>query len=402
MKFFYRAKTQTGETQQGAIETSSKESAISLLQSHGLIIIEVIQEPQISFWIGITRFLQKVSGKEFYVFLRQLSTLFEARISIDSSLKTLFNQTKNPALKEVLFEMNSDIEAGISLSSAMAKRPHIFSNFYVQMVKSAEVTGRLEETFKYLADYAENQYELGAKARSALVYPIFVIVVFVGVLTLILTQVLPQLVSIFAGFEVRLPAGLRFLIALSGFIKMFGPFLLIGIVFLILFLIYYLRTPEGKLFFDIWIVRIPVIGAIYKNIYRTRFAQTTSSLTSGGIPIADALEISADAIDNYIFQQILYEIATSVRRGEQISVALGRFPEHFPPMMTEMVAIGERTGQIEELLTRVAKYYDQEVSRSLQAFIDLLQPAIIILLGVVVAFLVASIILPIYQLTSSI
>ena len=397
MRYNYQARTKTGELQVGSVEAASKEAALNILTGHDLYIlsIEVLKEAR---WSDrILQFFRRVKRKDLMVFSRQFSTLLSAKIPLSSSLKTLYNQTQNLALKETINELVSDIDAGLSLSQSLERHPHVFSEFFVNMVRSAEVTGRIESVMDFLADYLEKEVALISRVRNALIYPVIVIVLFAVVAGLMVTLVLPQIAPIFKESGVKLPFFTLLLIGLGNFMLQWWWAVLI-IIFLFIFLLFdYFRTVEGKIVFDELSIKLPVLGGLSQKVIIARFAEATSVLIKGGIPITQAIEIASHTIDNAVYKDILHEAAEKVRAGELMSESLEKSGA-FPALVCQLIAVGEATGRLEELLSRIATYYTREVDDLVANLVELIQPALIIVIGVFVGLLFASILLPIYNL----
>lgn len=404
MKFKYTAKTQRGEFQAGEIEAGSRETAISTLQGYSLVILRLEEERLVPWYGNLLAVFERVSVKELAMFTRQFATLLEAQVPLTDSLRTLFAQTTNVFLKEALFDVLSDVEAGAAISQAFSRHERIFSQFYVQMVRSAEITGRLQEVFLYLADYLESQAQLSARIKGAMIYPIFIFGLFAIVVAVMVGFVLPQLANVFRDAGVsfsQLPLTTQFLFRLGEFVPTYGPVVVVMLLVGGITVRFYLASPEGRNILDLFLFKIPVISDLARKIYLTRFAETTSVMIAGDIPIAQALEVTAEVVGNPRYQAILRGAADAVRRGELISDHLGRYPYDFPPLVTQMVSIGEKTGRIDDLLRRAAQFYSHEIERAMANLTELLQPVMIVILGIFVGLLIGAIILPIYQLAQT-
>lgn len=404
MKFTYTAKNQRGELQSGLVEAGSRDAAVATLQGYGLVVLRLQEEVILPWYLKLFGGVGRVSLKELAIFTRQFATLLEAQVPLVDSLRTMFQQTENVYLKEAIFDVISDVEAGAALSQAFSKHEGIFSRFYIQMVKSAEITGRLQEVFNYLADYYENQASLVSRIKGALIYPAFVFVLFVLVIAIMLTVVIPQLSRILEETGVEpgtLPLMTRFLFGLGDFSKNYGWVALVMILAGVWALRLYFRSEEGRTLIEMSVLSIPIVGELAKRVYLARFSETVSVMISGDIPVAQALEVGGEVVGNISYHETVEEVADAVRRGELISEALGRYPDKFPPLVTQMVAIGERTGRLDQLLGRAAKFYTREVEESLSSLTELLQPILIVILGVFVGLLIGAIILPIYQIAQT-
>jgi len=402
MKFVYKAKDKLGNIKTGAVEARSLDAALKLLQSYELIVLDISPERKITFFDELFGKRTRVSKKHLAIFLRQFATLLQSQVPLAEALKTLLLQAATPAIKDLTFELISDLDAGLSLSKAVEKRSDIFGEYYSQMIKSGEISGRLEEVLGYLADYAEHENDLMAKAKSSATYPAFLFLTFLVISTVITVALAPQMASIFDEFGKTPPLGTRVLIFIGSFLNQWGILLLVFLLGIAWLLINYFRSKEGQKIGGVYLLKIPVIGNIYKKIFISRFAETVGNLILGGIPAVTAFEVAGDATGNYAYQKIGQEVADKLKTGENISNVLKNYYEYFPPLVSQMVAVGESTGRLEEILKKVAEYYQKEVDRSFSTMIDLLQPVLVVLIGILVAFLVAAVLLPIYQLAQEI
>ncbi len=397
-KFRYTGRNDLGEIQTGVVEAAQRDLAIKILQDNKIYVLSL---EALETQSGIDKILgsfRKVKTKDLMIFTRQLSTLLSAKVQLVDSLKSLYNQVTDPMLKDALFDVFTDVEGGLYFSQALAKHPKIFSDFYINMVKSAELSGRLEETLNYLADYLESDNNLRSKLKNAMTYPIFVIGVFLVVLIVVVTVVIPQLKDVFADSGAALPWLTKALMGIGDFLLRWGVGVLIVIAIAVYFFIKYIKTPEGKAFWQQTLLSLPIIGPINKNISISRFASSCSALMRGGLPVASSLEIAGKITSNVVYEQILDKAADAVRSGGNISSHLAQFPEYFPPMVIQMISVGEATGQIDELLQRVADFYSKEVDQTANNLAEIIQPVLIVVLGVFIGFFVAAVLMPIYNL----
>ncbi|MDP3052938.1 MAG: type II secretion system F family protein [bacterium] len=397
MKYSYQARDKGGELQVGTVDAASREAALNVLSGHDLYILslETFKESK---WVDrILQFFRRVKRKDLMVFSRQFATLLSAKISLSSGLKTLYNQTRNLALKETIGELSSDIDAGLSLSQALERHPQVFSEFYINMVRSAEVTGRIESVMDFLADYLEKEVALVSRVRNALIYPVIVVILFVVVAGLMITLVLPQLAPIFKESGVSLPFFTMALVNIGNFMVQWWWAVVIILLVFVFLLFDYFRTPEGRIVYDELSVKLPVLGSLSKKVIVARFAEATSVLIKGGIPITQAIEIASHTIDNVVYKDILHIAAEKIRAGELMSEALEKSGA-FPALVCQLLSVGEATGRLEELLSRISNYYTREVDDLVANLVELIQPALIIVIGIFVGILFASILLPIYNM----
>lgn len=398
MKFKYSARTQSGELQTGFVEGPNRETAFNVLTGHDLYILS-LESTEVSHWYDrVLNIFKRVKQADLMVFTRQFAILLDAKISLGDALRSLYKQTHNATLKEAIFEISSDVDSGLSLSQALERHGQIFSSFYVSMMRSAEVTGRMEEVASFLADFLEKENTLISKVRSAMIYPVVVIGLFAVVVGIMIGFVFPQLQPVFTEANVKLPAVTAMLLATGTFVSEWWFVLLIVAIIVAVMVVDYVRTPEGKIVFDELIVKVPVVGDLFKKMYVARFAESTSVLIKGGIPVAQALEIAGHTVGSVSYRDAIHEIAESVRQGQLFSQALEERLYFFPPLVSQMVAVGETTGKLDELLTRVSMFYSREVDGIISNLVELIQPLLMVGIGVMVGLLFASVLLPIYNL----
>ncbi|MBI5306644.1 type II secretion system F family protein [Candidatus Wolfebacteria bacterium] len=398
MKYQYTARTKNGELQVGLIEAPSRETAENVLTSNKLFVLSVEEKEKKQLFGQISHFFNRVKSSDVMFFTRQFATLLESKVSIGDSLRGLHKQTRNKILKEVIFEISADIDSGLSLSQALDRQKNHFSDFYVNMIRSAEITGRLEEAMIFLADYLEKQSIWKSKIRSALTYPVFVIVLFLAVGIILMTVVFPKLTPIFTEGGMELPIFTKIVLGTGVFLTDWWWFVTLTTIGLIIFLANYLSTAEGQAVAGELFMRVPVLGDLFRKIYVARFAESLNILLKGGIPIAQAVEISSQNIGNVIYQDVLSGAVERIRAGEQFSVILAQNNYYFPDLVGQMVGIGETTGRLDEILSRIAVFYTRQVDDTLNNLVELIQPMLMVVIGVFVGLLFASIIVPIYNL----
>src|SRR3989344_358026 len=372
MLYQYTATTLEGELKNGSIEASSVDVAISALQARGLVITDIKSAKQDgSMWESLSsfKFFNKVKHKDIVVLSRQLATLFEAKIAVMDSLRLLAGQVTNIKLKESLTEIIENIKGGSSLSSAMSKHSDIFSAFYINMIKSGEESGKLEEIFGSLADHLERSYELSSKTKNALIYPAFVVVTFFVVMILMLTFVIPKLTSILTEVNQKIPVYTRILINISDFFRNFGVFLLGGAVAGGVFLWRYAKTEKGNMVVSRFQTSFPFVGALYSKFYLSRMTDNMETLLSSGVPAVRTLEISADVVGNKIYRDILLIAANEVKGGSSISEALSKYPE-IPLMVVQMIKTGQETGKLSFMLKTLGKFYKKEVDNAVETLVS--------------------------------
>lgn len=399
MEFEYQARTKTGEVQIGIIEASSKEAAISILQKSGLIVTKL--EPIfVPFYARRIKIARSISLREIALFSRQLSIMVKSKVSIIEALKTLSFQMKDLDFKEIILEISERIEGGEHFSKALSYYPKIFNSFYINMVKAGEVAGKLSESLEYLADHLEREYYFTSEVKGAMIYPVLVISVIFIVMGMMIFFVVPKITSVLETSLSELPFLTRLVLNFANFLKKAGIFLIFFLSILIIYLYSFSKTKKGKEKFNELFLKIPILGEFLKKIYLARFAENLSTLISGGLPIAQALHITGEVVGNEAYKKAIFEARDGTRKGEPISNTLEGYPEFFPPLVIQMVKVGEKTGTLEETLKNIAEFYQKETDIFLKNILRIIEPALIIFLACIVGLLVASTLLPLYQITT--
>lgn len=401
MLFKYHAIDQDGHEREGTIEAPSKEVAVSALQRRNLIISAITSAEERSFLQLRFSFLERVSNKEVVILSRQIATLFEAQVSALRVFRLLASEVNNAKLAGVLSTVGDDLQGGSPISKALSRHPDVFSAFYVNMVRAGEESGKLSQTFSYLADYLDRSYDLVSKAENALIYPVFVIVVFFGVMALMLTLVIPKISAVLLDSGQDIPIYTKIVIGFSNFIIQYGIFVLILLAAAIVYAWQLGRTEDGKGVLDGLKLSIPYIGDLYKKLYLSRIADNFSTMLLSGVSVITAIDITGSVVDNAVYARVLHQVAADVKGGLPISDALARHAE-IPGIMVAMAKVGEETGELGKILTTLAKFYSREVSNSVDTLVGLIEPIMIVLLGLGVAILLAAVLLPIYNLAGSI
>lgn len=399
--FEYKARTKEGETRSGVIEASSREAALDLLQQNNLMVLSIGEQKKPSLLTLKLPFGKSVSQKDVVIFSRQLSTLFEARIPVVTALKTLIGETSKPALRVAIAEILDDVAGGMALSQAMAKHASIFSAFYIHLIRSGEESGKLQEVFTYLADHLERSYYLTTKARNSLIYPAFVFFAFLGVLIVMLVVVVPRLLSIFQETGQAVPFYTQIIIYLSLFLRQWGLALLVSLIVTALFLWRWALTSAGKFFFHALQLNLPIAGVLYRKLFMARFTDNLRTLIGSGVPLIRALDITGNVVGNMVYQRAIEGAIESVKGGSTISAAFEK-EAAIPVLITQMIKIGETSGRLEFILENMSKFYRREVDSSLDNLVALVEPVLIIFLGLGIGVLVTAVLVPLYNLVGSI
>lgn len=395
----YKAISENGKSVEGIIDADSPRSAIDKLkrQSVYLSSLEEVREAK-----GFRfNFLRRISTAELSVTTRQFSTLISAGLPLEASLAALAEQAEDARLSQVLAEVRERVSGGSSLANALSEHPSVFSDMYVNIVRAGEASGNLDVVLLRLADFMEKQSALLSKVRSALVYPLFMMFVGSGVLFFMMTYVIPKITKIFEESRRALPFITVMLIEFSKFLSNYFVLLIIALAVLLFALYRYRKTPRGKEFFDRLLLKIPTLGRISRIVIISRFARTLSTLLSSGIPLLDALEIVEPVVGNTVYRKAIGEVREKVREGTSFGGPL-KETGIFPPLVTRMIAVGEHTGELEEMLSKIADTYDLQVETTISTLTSLIEPVMILVLGVIIGFIVFAILLPIFDLTSTI
>lgn len=401
MNFFFNAKDQNGTLVQGTIDAPSEEQAVNLLQQKNLFIISLEEIERGIAKKDLLDFFNKPKRKDVVVFTRQLATLIGADVPLLEALVTLSSQTDKDSFKKVINTVVASVEGGASLSLALSEHSDVFDKFYVNLVKVGEASGKMQETLNYLADYLEHNAELVKKIRGALMYPAFVVGLMIVVVAFLMTSVVPQLLAAVVQSGVtELPLATRILLAVSSAFTKFGALTLIFVAAFSVAIYYYLQSPDGKYRFDHLKISIPRFGKIVLSFYLSRIAETLSTLIKSGVPILESLAITADVVGNQFFEGVLTEAKISVQGGGTISGKLKEYAE-IPRLMTSMLETGEKTGRTADMLDNVNKFYKGEADNSIQNLTQIIEPLLMVVLGVGVAIIVAAVLLPIFSMVNA-
>jgi len=397
-EFIYKVQTKEGKIVEGKIDAGSENQAISTLHSRGLVIISVESGAASLIKRDLGQFFQRISNKDISIFTRQLATLVGAEVPLLESLKTMAKQTPKAHFAEIVGDVAREVEGGASLSQGLAQHPDVFSDFFIRLVQSGELTGKLSETLNQLAAFLEKSNSLVSKIRSALAYPIFLLVTLVVVMFVMMTTVMPQLLNILeeSGVE-NLPITTRIIVSITDFVNAYIVFILIGLIVLIAGLVKWVRTPGGREWWDAFKVSVPRIGSIARAFYMSRLSESLSTLVKVNIPILDALKATSDLVGNVVYKDILLEAVENVRGGGSVSEVFAKY-EEIPPLVPSMLAIGEKSGKTDFMLDNLSKFYNEEADNAIASLTQIIEPALILILGVAVGVLVSAILLPIFSL----
>lgn len=401
MLFKYTAVDDSGVKKEGSIDAPNRDMAISGLQRRELVVISIKDESETKSLLEFS-FLSKVSMKEIVVLSRQIATLFDAQVSALKAFSMLSENSSNKYLGAKLAEIGNDLQAGSSISEALAKHPDMFSEFYINMVKVGEETGKLNQVFLHLASYLDRQYNLTSKTKNALIYPIFVVATFFVVMTLMFIVVIPKLSAIILDSGQDVPIYTKVVIATSDLFVNYGFFVLILFILLGVWIWRISITEKGKVFLDKTRLSIPLIGDLYQKLYLSRIADNLDTMLSSGVPIVRSIDITSNVVGSYVYKDILKDAGDAVKSGLALSAAFKKHDAQIPGIMIQMIRVGEETGSLGAILKNLAEFYKREVDDSIDTLVGLIEPIMIVVLGLGVGILLVSVLMPIYNLAGSI
>lgn len=402
-KFSYKAAGQGGKVVQGVMEAQEGAAVVARIQEMGLIPMTVSpvkgggRAMGISLSQGLRSLFARVSGKDVLLFTQDLSALLGAGLPVDRALSILIETSQKQRFKDVVRDILKSVQGGAYLSDALAKHPRIFSTFYVNMVRAGEAGGVLEAVLDRLAMFLENIQELKDYIRSSMVYPLFLITVGGVSIIILLTYVIPKFSVIFADMGGNIPFTTKILLGVSDFARLYWPFFVGGAALLILGIRRYLKSPAGRLRFDTFLMEMPLGGEIVRKIEAARFARTLGTLTKSGVPILQAITLVKEILGNRVVANAMNRVHERVKEGERLSRPLAD-TGIFPALAVQMVTVGEETGRLDDMLIKIAENYEKAVREMVKRFVSLLEPAMILLMGIMVGFIVISMLMAIFSI----
>lgn len=404
MLFNYKAVDSSKIQREGTVEAPTVDAAITAVQKRGYTLLSIDEATKKGFLstglnIDISLF-QRITTKEVVILSRQISTLFEAQVSPLRIFRLLSAELENPQLQKALNEIVEDLQGGNSISRALSLHPTIFSNFYVNLVRAGEESGSLQKSFSYLADHMDREYEVVSKARNALVYPAFVIFIFIAVMGIMLVKVIPAIAKILTDSGQQLPIYTEIVIGLSNFLVNYIAFIVIAITAGAVALWQFKKTDVGERAIDEFILSVPYLGDLQQKLLLTRICDNMSTMLSNGVSIVQGLEVTADVVDNSVYREIINSVLVEVKSGRSFADSLAEYPE-IPGVLSQMARVGEETGSLGKILETLSNFYRREVNNAVDTLIGLIEPAMIVALGLGVGVLLASVLMPIYTLTGN-
>ena len=401
MKFKYKVFNKDGQVIESVMDSSSKDDLIAKLQGEGNIIVSVDEAPSEFSYTWLERLTERITDKDVVMASKQLSTLIGGGIQALRSFRLMASESSSKALGKRFTIIADDVQSGIPIYKALARHPDVFNNFYISMVHAGEESGKLREVLEYLANYLERNYELIQKTKKALTYPVFVIFTFIVVMLVMSIFVLPKLAELLTQQGQTLPTYTQFIVDFSHFLLSYWWMIVPAIVLLGYYFVTYIKTPNGAAYFDNFKLRIPAINQLYKKLYLSRMADNIETMLASGVPIVQSLQITSEVVDNYVFRKMIERIESKVRQGKLLSVAFSEEPL-IPTVMVQMTRIGEETGELGYMLKNLSQFYKRELEQTIESTLALLEPVMIVVMGLGVGVLVSSVLMPMYNLTTSI
>ena len=401
MKFNYLARNQKGETQTGTIKALNESAALDVLHENNLIVLKLKAVEKSFFLLRKIKFFERVKKKDVFIVFRQLAILAGANVPLVQSLRTLGQQSESSYLGDVLFNIANEVDGGKTFSKAMSKYPKVFSSFAINLVQTGEVSGRLQESLTYLADYLEKEYYIATRIRNAMVYPAFIFGVFIIIGILVLVMVIPQLTAVLVESGQELPLPTKMIIGASDFARSFGWIVLLVFFVGAFFGWRYLKKDKGRMFWDRFLLKVPILKMVLRKTYLARISDSLNALTKGGISIVQSLTIAGDVVGNVVYKRILLKAKDGVKSGKKISSELKKYDKEFPPLYCQMISTGERTGKLNMILEKLSNFYNKEVASLVENMSILIEPVLIVFLGAMVAILVFAVFMPIYNLVGA-
>ncbi len=395
----YTAQSKAGDLTSGIVDAANEDTAADIVLDQGLSLLTIEEYKEKTGLSVELRFLERVKIKDLVIFSRQLSVMVSAEVPIMKALKVLVEQTVNPKLKRIVSELADDIEGGGRLSDSMAKHKDVFDDFFVSIIRSGETSGKLDEILNYLADQMEKDYDLRSKIKGAMIYPIFIFSGLTVVGWVMMTFVIPKLTETLKESGAELPFTTKALIVISDFMSQRWYLVIGGLIALVIGLRSFIKSEQGKYYWDLFKLKIPVFGKLFKYIYLVRFTRSFATLLVGGVEIVDSLKIVADVVGNEIYKDLINRTVKDVEDGNPIATNFLRSKD-VPVMISHMLSIGEQTGRIDKILEKLTSFYSREIDNMVSNLVTLLEPLIMVLMGLGVGVMVSAIIMPMYSLAN--
>ncbi len=402
--FYYTAKTSEGKNKSGTLEAKDEHNLAQILRQKGFILtsaqnLEEKKKKKKGAFIDILKgILARVSLVEKQIFTRHLAVMVGAGFSIHKALGTLAKQTTNQKFRRIINDLVSRIKKGETLADSLAHYPKVFNDFFISMIRVGEKGGNLEEVLKILAQYLKNEHEFRSKVKGAMFYPAVIIVAMIGIGILMMVVVMPRISAMFEELDVDLPLTTQVLMAVSGFLSKYFLIGIIALLVLLVILINFLRSKKGKYLLSWTFLKIPFLNKITKKINCARFARSLSSLMESGVPIVESLNITAQTVGNVFYAKSLINISTGVKKGKALQECLEDYGEIYPVLVSQMIGVGEETGELSDIMKRLADFYEEEVANITENLTSIIEPILMIIIGAAVGFFAVSMIQPMYSM----
>lgn len=409
MRYIFTAKTLDEKIINGIVKATSENEAVKMLQNKELEVISISQEKNESIlnvdigkYLNVGGVFDRVSLKDVAYISKQMSALLEAGISVVKALQLIEEDIQKPFMKRIFGQIIQDVKAGKPISQAFGKHKDVFSDFYVNLIRTGEESGKMAQTFSYLSEYVDRNYALLVKVRNAMIYPAFVIGTFFVVMILMFTMIIPQLATILKESSVELPLLTKIVLSISDFIIAYGFYFFVFLVSVVIYLYVTMHNTAGwSKFFDVVKIKFPIIKNVFKTLYVTRIADNIQTLLTSGVSLTKAIQITSDVVGNIYYKQILAQALIDIKAGVSISASFSKHRDLIPSTFTQMLKVGEETGEIGKLMGNVAKFYQREINTSIDTLVGLIEPIMIVALGLGVGVLLVSVLMPIYNLAGS-
>lgn len=394
---------ETNQEESGTVQATTEAEAIETLNSRGYRIIHLteVRSKSLGSLGKVSTLFSRVKVKDIVVFSRQFAVMISASVPVVEALKIIGQQADNPKLRSIIMEISDEVNSGETLSDSLAERPKLFSNFYVSVVRSGEQSGKLDDSLNYIADEMEKDYEMNSKVKGAMIYPVFVVVMMVAIGIVMMVFVIPKLTAIIVEVGGELPIATRILIAISDFLINYWWVVVVAFVGLVAGFRFYHASKFGRRQFDYIILHLPIFGPLLRMIYLVRFSRSMSTLIAGGVNITTSLKVAGDVVNNTYYQELVEKTITEVEGGNSICTVFMVSPE-VPAMVSQMMLVGEKTGKLDAVLDRITAFYNREVTTSLAGLMSLIEPLLMVVMGVGVGIMVAAVLLPMYNVVSQI
>ena len=398
--FKYKAVDKTNQTYEGSLEATDKFAVYQEVKKQDGTVISVseVDGAKKSFWSFEVGFLSRIKTHDKIIFARNLGTMIDAGLSVTRALSVMGRQTKNKKLKKVLTNIETIISEGETLSEAMNKNSAVFSTLFISMVKAGEESGNVAEALKLVSDQMEKTYNIQRKVRGAMMYPIIIFSIMIIIGVLMMVYMVPTLTETFTGLNIKLPLPTRIIIGISDFVRFQGFWLLLGLIGAAVGIVFGARSQKGKRVIDWFILHVPIVSGIVKEVNAARTARTLSSLLSSGVDIVVAIKVTEDVLQNSYYKAVLSTAQTSIIKGENISSVFGANEKLYPVFVSEMISVGEETGKIGEMLLGVATFYEDSVEQKTKDMSTIIEPFLMVIIGTAVGFFAIAMLSPTYSL----